>query len=170
MRCAETPARCRERTTSAPLSGRISIGSIHAVIKLSAGTHTPSFCFGPSSPSGRAIPLHSNTRITTGRQTLKRRRTVCPRTFRTAGCRSSSRSRTNGPRCLTMGALIARSSVSTGTQGHPTSLGVFSVISKQRWHRSNIYSAAPMPSAPPGQGCCMTVSCLGIRRHTAASV
>ena len=43
------------------------------------------------------------------------------------------------------GALIARSSVSSGTQGHPTPLGVFSVISKQRWHRSNIYSAAPMP-------------------------
>jgi len=43
------------------------------------------------------------------------------------------------------GALIARASVSTGTQGHPTPLGVFSVISKQRWHRSNIYSAAPMP-------------------------
>src|SRR6478752_5496708 len=43
------------------------------------------------------------------------------------------------------GALIARSTVSTGTQGHPTPLGVFSVISKQRWHRSNIYSAAPMP-------------------------
>ena len=43
------------------------------------------------------------------------------------------------------GALITRSSVSTGVQGHPTPLGVFSVISKQRWHRSNIYSAAPMP-------------------------
>jgi hypothetical protein len=43
------------------------------------------------------------------------------------------------------GALIARSSVSTGIAGHPTPLGVFSVISKQRWHRSNIYSAAPMP-------------------------
>ena len=43
------------------------------------------------------------------------------------------------------GALIARSSVSTGDQGHPTPLGVFSVISKERWHRSNIYSAAPMP-------------------------
>src|SRR5580704_12988410 len=42
------------------------------------------------------------------------------------------------------GTLIARSSVSTGTQGHPTPLGVFSVISKERWHRSNIYSAAPM--------------------------
>jgi hypothetical protein len=43
------------------------------------------------------------------------------------------------------GALIARSSVSTGTQRHPTPFGVFSVISKQRWHRSNLYSAAPMP-------------------------
>jgi L,D-transpeptidase-like protein len=43
------------------------------------------------------------------------------------------------------GALIARSSVSTGMQHHPTPFGVFSVISKQRWHRSNLYSAAPMP-------------------------
>jgi hypothetical protein len=43
------------------------------------------------------------------------------------------------------GALIARSSVSTGVKGHPTPLGVFSVISKSRWHRSNIYSGAPMP-------------------------
>ena len=41
--------------------------------------------------------------------------------------------------------LIARSSVSTGIRGHPTPLGVFSVISKQRWHRSNLYSGAPMP-------------------------
>ncbi len=43
------------------------------------------------------------------------------------------------------GALIARSSVSTGVRDHPTPLGVFSVISKSRWHRSNIYSGAPMP-------------------------
>lgn len=43
------------------------------------------------------------------------------------------------------GLLIARSPVSTGVRGHPTPLGVFSVISKERWHRSNIYSAAPMP-------------------------
>ena len=42
-------------------------------------------------------------------------------------------------------ALIARSSVSTGVQGHPTPLGVFSVLGKEKWHRSNIYSAAPMP-------------------------
>ena len=32
-----------------------------------------------------------------------------------------------------------------GVQGHPTPVGVFSVISKELWHRSNIYSAAPMP-------------------------
>ena len=43
------------------------------------------------------------------------------------------------------GALIARSSVSTGVRNHPTPLGVFSVISKSRFHRSNIYSNAPMP-------------------------
>jgi len=43
------------------------------------------------------------------------------------------------------GSLIARSSVSTGIPRHPTPIGVFSVVSKQRWHRSNLYSAAPMP-------------------------
>ncbi len=43
------------------------------------------------------------------------------------------------------GALVARSSVSTGIPRHPTPLGVFSVIGKHRWHRSNLYSAAPMP-------------------------
>jgi len=43
------------------------------------------------------------------------------------------------------GTLIAHSPVSTGVKGHPTPVGIFSVISKQRWHRSNIYSAAPMP-------------------------
>jgi hypothetical protein len=43
------------------------------------------------------------------------------------------------------GALIAQSSVSTGVERHPTPLGVFSVISKKKWHRSNIYSGAPMP-------------------------
>ena len=43
------------------------------------------------------------------------------------------------------GALIAQSSVSTGVERHPTPLGVFSVIGKSKWHRSNIYSGAPMP-------------------------
>ena len=40
---------------------------------------------------------------------------------------------------------IARSSVSTGMRGHATPTGVFSVIGKSRWHRSNIYAGAPMP-------------------------
>ena len=43
------------------------------------------------------------------------------------------------------GTLVARSSVSTGVRRHPTPLGVFSVLEKERWHRSNIYSGAPMP-------------------------
>jgi hypothetical protein len=43
------------------------------------------------------------------------------------------------------GSLVAHSSVSTGVPEHPTPLGIFTVISKQRWHRSNIYSNAPMP-------------------------
>lgn len=42
-------------------------------------------------------------------------------------------------------ALIAQSSVSTGVPNHPTPLGVFSVIGKNIWHRSNLYSDAPMP-------------------------
>ena len=40
---------------------------------------------------------------------------------------------------------IATSPVSTGVPGHPTPLGVFSVIQKQVYHESNLYSAAPMP-------------------------
>jgi hypothetical protein len=40
---------------------------------------------------------------------------------------------------------IAGASISTGVPGHPTPMGVFSVISKSRYHASNIYSGAPMP-------------------------
>ena len=41
--------------------------------------------------------------------------------------------------------FFAEAPVSTGMRGHPTPMGVFSVIQKQKWHRSNIYSDAPMP-------------------------
>jgi hypothetical protein len=41
--------------------------------------------------------------------------------------------------------LITQSAVSTGQPGFPTPTGVFSVIAKSRYHRSNIYSGAPMP-------------------------
>lgn len=43
------------------------------------------------------------------------------------------------------GARIAQGPVSTGVPGHPTPMGVFSVIQKNRHHRSNLYSNAPMP-------------------------
>lgn len=41
--------------------------------------------------------------------------------------------------------LFAEAPVSTGMRGHATPMGVFSVIQKNKWHRSNIYSGAPMP-------------------------
>ena len=43
------------------------------------------------------------------------------------------------------GVPVAQSPVSTGVPGHPTPQGVFSIIQKNRFHRSNIYSDAPMP-------------------------
>jgi L,D-transpeptidase catalytic domain len=41
--------------------------------------------------------------------------------------------------------FIARAPISTGMPGHPTPMGVFTVISKAKSHQSNIYSGAPMP-------------------------
>jgi L,D-transpeptidase catalytic domain len=43
------------------------------------------------------------------------------------------------------GEFVARGPVSTGVRGHPTPVGVFTVIQKDRYHHSNIYSGAPMP-------------------------
>ena len=41
--------------------------------------------------------------------------------------------------------LIRTAAVSTGMRGHLTPTGVFTVLGKERYHRSNIYSNAPMP-------------------------
>jgi hypothetical protein len=43
------------------------------------------------------------------------------------------------------GTPVASAGVSTGMPGHPTPMGIFSVIQKDRYHHSNIYSGAPMP-------------------------
>jgi lipoprotein-anchoring transpeptidase ErfK/SrfK len=40
--------------------------------------------------------------------------------------------------------VVARSRVSTGQRGFSTPMGVFSIIQKDRWHRSNLYDDAPM--------------------------
>jgi lipoprotein-anchoring transpeptidase ErfK/SrfK len=40
---------------------------------------------------------------------------------------------------------LAESAVSSGKPGHRTPTGIFSVIQKNRYHESNIYSGAPMP-------------------------
>ncbi|PDT17415.1 hypothetical protein CO670_06630 [Rhizobium sp. J15] len=41
--------------------------------------------------------------------------------------------------------VVATSKVSTGKDGHTTPSGIFSVLEKQKYHESNIYSNAPMP-------------------------
>jgi lipoprotein-anchoring transpeptidase ErfK/SrfK len=41
--------------------------------------------------------------------------------------------------------VVTRTRVSTGQPGHRTPTGMFTVIGKSRYHRSNIYSGAPMP-------------------------
>ena len=43
------------------------------------------------------------------------------------------------------GVHVADAPVATGVPAHPTPLGVFSIIDKERYHESNIYSGAPMP-------------------------
>lgn len=40
---------------------------------------------------------------------------------------------------------ITSSNISSGKRGHATPTGIFSVLQKNRHHRSNIYSGAPMP-------------------------
>ena len=41
--------------------------------------------------------------------------------------------------------LYARAPISTGMPGHPTPMGIFNILGKERLHHSNIYSGAPMP-------------------------
>ena len=41
--------------------------------------------------------------------------------------------------------LVARSMVSTGIEDHPTPKGIFTILGRERFHKSNIYSGAPMP-------------------------
>jgi len=43
------------------------------------------------------------------------------------------------------GETLLTSPVSTGRRGHVTPSGVFPIIEKRRYHRSNLYSNAPMP-------------------------
>jgi len=151
-RAEEKPEQCRGRAMSAPLSGRINTGSIRAttmavfaIFMLSAEGAHAQFPFWPQHTfwSDHYAPFrHRHHRRQTNSESAKNTR---------------PEDRPKGPLQIIIsiadqrvslfdnGALIARSSVSTGVPGHPTPLGVFSVIGKQRWHRSNIYSAAPMP-------------------------
>lgn len=43
------------------------------------------------------------------------------------------------------GVLLAETTVSTGTPGYDTPTGEFTILQKRKFHRSNLYSDAPMP-------------------------
>jgi len=43
------------------------------------------------------------------------------------------------------GVQVAESEASTGKEGHETPTGVFTILEKQRYHRSSRYDDAPMP-------------------------
>jgi lipoprotein-anchoring transpeptidase ErfK/SrfK len=68
------------------------------------------------------------------------------------------------------GKMVTSSPVSTGTPGHPTPMGVFSIIQKRRHHFSNLYGSSmpymqrltwsgvamhqgPLPGRPASHGC-----------------
>ena len=68
------------------------------------------------------------------------------------------------------GSMVAQAPISTGTKSHPTPMGVFSVIQKNRHHVSNLYGAkmpfmqrltwsgtalhqGPLPGYPASHGC-----------------
>jgi L,D-transpeptidase catalytic domain len=137
---------------SAPLSGRINIGSIRAItmagfaiFMLSAGSAHAQFQFWPGNTfwPGQYAPFkHKHHHRQTNSESTRNARREDPPKGPLQIIISIADQRVS---LFDNGTLIARSSVSTGIQGHPTPLGVFSVIGKQRWHRSNIYSAAPMP-------------------------
>jgi L,D-transpeptidase catalytic domain len=137
---------------SAPLSGRINIGSIRAIgmavfaiFMLSAGIAHARFLFWPQYtfwPGHYAPFKHKHHH---GQRNFESAKNARPEDAPKGPLQIIISIADQRVSLFDNGALIARSSVSTGTQGHPTPLGVFSVISKQRWHRSNIYSAAPMP-------------------------
>jgi hypothetical protein len=137
---------------SAPLSRRIKIGSIpamtmavFAIFMLSAGIAHAQFLFWPRHTfwSGHHAPFkHRHHHRQANSESAKNARPEDTPKGPLQIIISIADQRVS---IFDNGILIARSSVSTGTKGHPTPLGVFSVIGKHRWHRSNIYSAAPMP-------------------------
>jgi hypothetical protein len=44
------------------------------------------------------------------------------------------------------GILVGRTSISSGTKGHKTPTGVFTILEKKQTHRSSTYNDAPMPN------------------------
>jgi len=155
LKVRTTTKMCRERPMSVPVSGRTKLGHIRATIAaaLAAFIFPAGVAHAQFWPQGAwwgdpFRPRHHYRHSKHARSVPAK-----PESVKNA----QSNDAPKGPLQIIVsiadqqvslydnGTLIARSPVSTGTPHHPTPLGVFSVIEKQRWHRSNLYSAAPMP-------------------------
>jgi lipoprotein-anchoring transpeptidase ErfK/SrfK len=129
-----------------------------------AARSAPFFGFGPFNPGPRTAPADPGSRFTVPDRGMPLR----PHYLRSYRSSSGTRSGKNsekppsvevpkgtlqivvsiGQQRVTLysnGIRVAQSAVSTGVPGHPTPMGVFSVIQKDRYHHSNLYSNAPMP-------------------------
>ena len=107
----------------------------------------------PCSTGRTPIPATTGRRPTAQPRKPKARRPAA----KTAGAPKETNAKPQGPliiavsieqqkvRVYDANGLFAESPVSTGMKGHSTPMGVFSVIQKNKMHRSNIYSGAPMP-------------------------
>jgi hypothetical protein len=92
--------------------------------------------------AGTNIAQH--TKLTNQRPPIESTRNRSAK-FKKGRCRSLFRSISRSCISIANGVHVADTSIATGVLSLPTPLGVFSVIQKQVFHRSNIYSNAPMP-------------------------
>jgi hypothetical protein len=125
---------------------------------------------------GKAILSHpghtyrQTDRRAQARPILVETRTLPKRATRGAGKRSST---SQVMHVYRNGILIGRSTVSTGSKGHATPGGVFTILEKKRAHYSKKYDNAPMPNMQRLTGPaspCIRAICLVILKATAVFV
>src|ERR1700676_1891893 len=119
--------------------------AVFAIFMLPAGIAHAQFLFGPQHtfwPGQYAPYKHKHHHRQTNSETAKKAR---PEPLPKGPLQITISISDQRVSLFANGGLIVRASVSTEMEGHPTTLCVFSVSSKQRCHRSNIYSAAAMP-------------------------
>jgi lipoprotein-anchoring transpeptidase ErfK/SrfK len=126
---------------------RVAILAATGTLGLSSQTEAAIYYWQDSAPAAEAAPASQS-----GRHANTQRRSD-----KKSAIAEKKEARPQGPLIISVSiaqqrlriydanGLFAESPVSTGMPGHSTPMGVFSVIQKQKFHQSNIYSGAPMP-------------------------